>query len=191
MELDASTNRKFGGTGLGLAITKQLVELMGGRIGVIRHPEGVEFWFTLRLSRQMNPVVSRPAPEVVSTLANARVLLVEDNEINQLVIQTLLARTEILIDVANDGEEALEMVKTKSYDLILMDIQMPKVDGYACTRLLRKGLIPASTPILAMTANATQKDMQQCLDAGMNDYIAKPISFPELTQALNHWLSRG
>ena len=82
------------------------------------------------------------------------------------------------------------MVKHNRYDLILMDIQMPKLDGYECTLALRKGLIPAATPILAMTANATQKDKQLCLDVGMNDYIAKPISFPELTEALARWLPK-
>ncbi|NCO52222.1 MAG: response regulator [Deltaproteobacteria bacterium] len=206
-QADGSTTRKYGGTGLGLAICRQLVELMHGEIGVISAPgEGATFWFTARFSY---PHAAVPAPGVSilpTSLASsqtpcvpqpdiqARILLVEDNLINQKVALRMLSKWGYNADVASDGRKAVEALQQKNYDLVLMDCMMPEMDGFAATRLIRDPSSAVSNhrvPIVAMTANAMKGDREKCLQSGMDDYLAKPIDREELAQMLVKWLGSG
>ena len=187
---DASTTRKFGGTGLGLSICKRLVELMGGEIAVESTPgSGSVFRFELPF-RVVEPAQCRPgnpsAPSVVLP-DGLRVLLVEDNRINQMVAETLLRKMGCQVTTASNGEAALERLAKEPVDIVLMDCQMPVMDGFEATRRLRAGLAGASLagiPVIAITANAMQGDRELCVAAGMNDYIAKPFSRAELLDVL-------
>jgi two-component system, sensor histidine kinase and response regulator len=192
-QADASMTRQFGGTGLGLAITRRLAEQMGGEVGV--HSErgrGSRFWFTARL-RRGQPKAADPGSAAVpagwSALEGARVLLVEDNEINREVFLELLRATGLAIDTAEDGAQAVEKVKSGRYDLILMDVQMPVMDGLEATRAIRALPLP-QCPIIALTANAFGEDREACLAAGMDDHIAKPVDPGRLNSVLILHLAR-
>ncbi len=181
--------RKYGGTGLGLAICRQLVELMGGRIGCeSREGEGSRFWFQLELP-VWNPEeeqVGRPA-KLSRGAGGLRLLVAEDNPANQLVARLTLERMGHDTVVVNNGREALEKLAVERFDAVLMDCQMPEVDGYEATRRLRAGMVPDAdkeTPVIALTAYALAGDRARCLAAGMNEYVTKPINADQLRQAL-------
>ena len=192
-QAERSTTRRFGGTGLGLAISRQLVELMGGDIGLESNEgEGATFWVQLRLPRSANlPPIAAPREDEPAAEANldARVLVVEDNPVNQKVALLQLERLGCRADLATNGLEAIEAYKRGEYDVILMDCQMPVMDGFEATRMLRTLEMPGRrTPIIALTAHAMKGDRDRCLAAGMDDYLAKPVERGALARTLKRWV---
>lgn len=196
-QADVSTTRKYGGTGLGLAITQRLANMMGGETGVASTlGQGSAFWFTARLQRGhgVMPAKSRQQSEDAELMlrqnyAGARLLLAEDNPINREVALELLNRVGLSVDAAENGRIALDKLRANNYALVLMDVQMPEMDGLTVTRAIRAEPGYALLPILAMTANAFDEDKRACLAAGMNDFVSKP-AIPEILYAtLLHWLS--
>jgi PAS domain S-box-containing protein len=194
-QADASTTRRYGGTGLGLAISKRLVELMDGEIGVQSEPgEGSTFSFSIPLraledqvALPHDPPATAPAPR--ENTAGARLLIAEDTTVNQIVAAELLKRRGYGTDVVPDGTTAVEAFSEGQYAAVLMDIQMPGMDGYEATAEIRRREPPGSrTPIIAITAHALQSDRDRALAAGMDDYIAKPIRPDELDRVLERWL---
>ncbi len=217
---DSSITREFGGTGLGLAICKQLAQLMRGQVGVeSEHGQGSRFWFTawVRASQQAQRSAARrhagrhhvalavPGPGAghggadgadgadsagASDLRGARVLLVEDDALNQEVAMELLTGEGLEVASAANGEEAVAQVRAQAFDLVLMDMQMPVMDGLTATRVIRADPRFARLPVVAMTANAMESDRQACMDAGMDDHIAKPIEPDVLFATLKRWIKK-
>jgi signal transduction histidine kinase/CheY-like chemotaxis protein len=193
-QADSSIARRFGGTGLGLAISKQLVELMGGRIGVESlEGQGSTFWFELPLAEGQPVQTESPTPtDGPATRRSLRILVAEDNQVNQMVIGLMLRQLGHQVDVVINGIEACEQVQKAPYDLVLMDMQMPEMDGLTATSTIRKLPHPcAKIPIIALTANAMEGDRERYIAAGMDDYVAKPIALPMLVGAMNRALGRN
>jgi CheY-like chemotaxis protein len=188
-QVDTSTTRRFGGTGLGLAISKKLAEGMGGSIGIESVlGKGSLFWVELPLQASAAPeekeAVIRDAP--IPRKDTAHVLLVEDNLINRKLAGTLLRKLGYTFELAENGLEAIDAAETKVYALILMDMQMPEMDGLEATRRIRAGNGPnANTWIIALTANAMQSDQDACREAGMNDFLSKPFNPKALSKVLD------
>jgi two-component system sensor histidine kinase/response regulator len=192
-QADNSTTRKYGGTGLGLAITRRLAQLMGGKVGADSTVKvGSRFWFTARLARGTELAADAAGEPANAELlirrdyAGRRILVVDDEPVNLEVAKMLLDESGLKVDTARDGEQACAMAGSQSYDLILMDMQMPRMDGLDATRCIRHDPDYAGVPIIAMTANAFAEDRARCLAAGMDDFLAKPFDPDALFDMLLH-----
>jgi len=196
-QADNSLTRKYGGTGLGLAITLQLARMMGGDAGVESAPgTGSTFWFTARLKKvqvadDTPSSCSEGSPEAIleRDFSGRRILLAEDEPTNREVVVELLAALGLAIETATDGAEAVELACRNRYDAILMDMQMPQLDGLEATRQIRRLEGYASVPIIALTANAFAGDRDRCIEAGMNDFVAKPVDPEVLFRTILKWLA--
>ncbi len=198
-QVDGGMNRKYGGIGLGLAISRKIVELMGGEIGVQSgENEGSFFWFTIVLEKQnrsQNPV--KESDKINGNhldRESAEILLVEDNKTNQFVANSMLKKLGYKIDFAMNGFECIEALRRKDYNVVLMDCQMPYMDGFQATEEIRSGnsgVINPETLIIALTAHAMEGDREKCIKVGMNDYISKPINIKEIDKLLNRWIGQG
>jgi CheY-like chemotaxis protein len=216
-QADSSITRRFGGTGLGLSISKSLVQLMSGEIGVVspvdtKKNAGSRFWFRIpfpapagtrtaaaapscREPSAPPPVAAAPMERPAASsgpsqgeAGTARILLVEDNPVNQKITTVILQRAGYVVDVIDSGRKALEAVARTSYDLVLMDVHMPEMDGLRAAELIRRN--PGSSvspPIVALTASAIEGDRERCLRSGMNDYIMKPVRARELVAKVEKW----
>ncbi|MBU0656688.1 MAG: response regulator [Gammaproteobacteria bacterium] len=199
-QADESTTRIYGGTGLGLTISQELVHLMGGRICITSTlGEGSTFYFDLTLEKHtpsLQSMICQPTmpkkPVNAGAVLEGHLLLVEDNTVNIKVAHVMLTKLGFSFDIAMDGLEAVRMLGENRYDLVLMDCQLPGIDGYEATRRFRQIEQQQQrnrTPIIALTANAMQGDRENCLEAGMDDYLTKPVSLNGLYQKLQQWLS--
>jgi signal transduction histidine kinase/ActR/RegA family two-component response regulator len=200
---DASITRRYGGTGLGLAISKKLIALMGGEISAQSEVgNGSTFWFTLPVRAPLNSStrVTLPQPPAMQAApvqalparqsAKGRLLLVEDNVVNQKVALHMLKKMGYEVDLAEDGKQALQRLTATRYEAVLMDCQMPEMDGYEATRHIRdlsSAVLDHDVPVIAMTANAFAEDRDRCLAAGMNDFLSKPVDRSTLAQMLEKW----
>ncbi|MGY6213737.1 PAS domain S-box protein [Methylolobus aquaticus] len=200
VQVDSSTTRRFGGTGLGLAISRRLVTLMQGESGVVSDlGHGSTFWFTATFGRNRAAAAAtllgdRQKPDGDGALPSARVLLVEDNPVNRTMLLALLGRLGHRVDAVINGRECLEALAQRRYDVILMDCQMPELDGYQTTQIIRdpgSRVLDHAVPVIALTAHALPGDRERCLASGMDDYLTKPVRGEQLRLALSRWLGLG
>jgi len=201
-QADSSTSRKYGGSGLGLAISKGLAELMGGEVGVKSEAgKGSTFWFTVRLGRAARPEWFSPERDLSArqlqveelnaaeeTINGAHILLAEDNPFNQQVAVEFLKSAGATVCVASNGKEALDLLSRERFDCVLMDIQMPEMDGLEATRIIRADPDMAETPVIGITANVASEDRESCYAAGMDDFIGKPFKPHIFYATLARWL---
>lgn len=207
-QADTSTTRKYGGTGLGLAISKQLASLMNGEVGAETYlGKGSVFWFTAQLRKNVSEekistsqlkihnrneikedLTINVIEEYLGKIEKIHILLVEDNELNQQVAVELLSDLGIVMDIAENGEQAIEKINSSYYDMVLMDMQMPVMDGITATKEIRKNSKFAHLPIVGITANAMVQDREKCMQSGMNDYLPKPIDPIKLFEMVKKWI---
>ncbi len=189
VQIESSTSRKYGGTGLGLSIVRRLVDLMGGTLGAISTPGmGSTFWFEIPIKEPSADQITQELQSVVveRALPQAKVLVVEDNSMIRKILVAQVSKLGLQVESVERGQLALEIVSTSEFDIILMDCQMPEIDGYETTARLRAQ--GCRTPVIALTAHAMSGERERCLNAGMDDYLTKPLSIQELRQRLEHWL---
>ncbi len=191
IQADSSTTRRYGGTGLGLAIAKNLVGRMQGEMGVqSREGDGSTFWFTVKLESGSATQESDSDVDLSTAYAHARILVADDNVINRMVVLQFLQIMGYSAEAVTNGQEVLESLRVQRYDLILMDCHMPVLDGYDCTKIIRKSFPElAQLPIVALTASAMKRDHERCLSVGMNAFIAKPIRKKQLFETIECWLA--
>jgi signal transduction histidine kinase/CheY-like chemotaxis protein/HPt (histidine-containing phosphotransfer) domain-containing protein len=191
-QADEHTTRKYGGTGLGLSIVKQIVELMNGDIQLEENElGGTVFRVILPLEKSTQTIKEKsPLAETISAVENsdAKILVVEDNIMNQSLMKHLLGNWNMAYDIAGNGSEAIELLRQNDYDIVLMDIQMPEMDGYICSEIIRNKL-HLEMPVIAMTAHAFAGEKEKCISYGMNDYLSKPVREEELKRLLHHYLN--
>ncbi|MFN9746841.1 MAG: response regulator, partial [Betaproteobacteria bacterium] len=199
-QADASTTRKYGGTGLGLSIARRLACLMGGEVGVdSRLGEGATFWCEVPLEVARAPAVASAADPAASAesdpgpsgAAGSRLLVVDDNDINLMIAGEILSNAGMVVETAGNGEQALDKLREGAYDLVLMDLQMPRMDGLQATRALREQPGHRATPVVGLTASAMFSERDQCLAAGMNDVLTKPYEPRQLIEVVEHWIRRA
>ena len=194
---DSSMSRKYGGTGLGLAISARLIGLMGGSIDVESTPgRGSTFWFEINLPKSAlapfradDTRIGQYANQILEQHAGKRVLLAEDNIVNQEVARDLLETVGLVVDVAENGQDAIEQTRQQDYAVILIDVQMPVMNGIQAAKVILAEARNRQTPIIALTANAFTDDKQGCLDAGMRDFLSKPALPEQMYKTLMTWLS--
>ena len=191
IQAESSTARKYGGSGLGLNICNKLLEQMSSKLHVVSAiGQGSRFYFTLEFCHSIGEeyIQNPEAEQLITQFQKTRVLLAEDNDINVEVIMAMLNATNLQIIRAANGNDAIYTLSQQSFDIILMDIQMPEMDGYEATRVIRHQM-NGTLPIIALTANAMQQDIDACLNAGMNDHVSKPIRKEKLLEVLNKYLN--
>ncbi|MGZ9071287.1 MAG: ATP-binding response regulator, partial [Allosphingosinicella sp.] len=191
-QADASTTRVYGGTGLGLAISQRLIEMMGGQIGADSTPgKGSTFWFTIPMHRaEAGGVQDAPADMIIP--AGLRVLMADDAAANRELVAAIMGGLGVKLDTVCDGAEAVEAARAGGYDLILMDVHMPVMDGLTATRTIRAmSGAAARTPIVALTANVQPEHVERCLAAGMDGHVGKPIQIAQLLDVMNRASQRG